>query len=144
MVGARVALVAPRPGPAHHAAASRGVLLLGPADAVPDDVELLAVDDADSVTWDDALVARLTGPGGPRLVVGALLDSFGFGARGLVAAVRRSIGPVVLLSPPNHLAADGVGVKIDRSAAFTGPPGRAFLAVRGEVVLGQVADMTAG
>lgn len=139
--GLRVVLVAPRQGPAHRAAAERGVLVCGPAELPAADLDLVVVDDIDVVSWDDAVVERLVG--GPRLVVGALLDAFGFGSAGLVKAVRRSIGPVILLSPPNHLVADNVGVKIDRTAAFNGPPGRAFLSVGGEVLLGQVADPTA-
>lgn len=138
LAGLRVVLVAPRPGPVHRTAADRGVVLCGPAEIPTADTDLVLVDDADSVNWDDTLVERLVA--GPRLVVGAQLDAFGFGSSGLVKAARRSIGPVMLLSPPNHLSADNVGVKIDRTAAFTGPPGRAFLSVDGEVQLGQVAD----
>lgn len=137
--GLRVAVAAPRLGPAHRVAVEAGALLCAPTD-LPLDADVLVVDDADLVVWDDALVDLLVS--GPRLVVGGLLDGFGFGATGLVKAVRRAIGPVVLLSPPSHLAADGVGVKIDRGAAFTGPPGRAYLSVDGEVRLGQVVDPT--
>ena len=103
---------------------------------------LVVVDDAETAPLDDALVARLTGAGGPALVVAAQLDAFGFGARGLVQAARAAAGPVVLLSPPNHLAADNVGIRIERGAGFNGPPGRALLQVDGIVRLGQVPDIT--
>lgn len=145
--GHRTVLVAPRPGPPHRAAADRGVVLVTPADlaAVLDagEVAVVAVDDADIGQLTDDVVGRLTGPGGPALVVAAQLDAFGFGARGLLQAAKKAAGPVVLLCPPNHLAADNVGVRIERGAAFSGPPGRAVLSVGGELLLGQVADLTA-
>jgi hypothetical protein len=69
--------------------------------------------------------------------VAAALDSFGFGAQGLVKATR-SPDTVVLLSPPNPMAANNVGVTIAREAAFSGPAGRALFSVRGSLQLGQV------
>jgi S-DNA-T family DNA segregation ATPase FtsK/SpoIIIE len=144
--GSRVVLVAPRVGAAHGAAANDRIVVVKPAAlpaALDDSVTLVVVDDADTIDWNDDLLARLTGPGGPSLVVAAQIDAFGFGARGLVAAVRKSISSVVLLSPPSNLVADYVDVKIDRTMAFTGPPGRAFLSHHGELMLGQVPDITA-
>jgi S-DNA-T family DNA segregation ATPase FtsK/SpoIIIE len=144
--GARVLLVAPRPGPAHGAAQAAGVQLLAPLDlagaldaGAPD---VVVIDDADTAGLDDALVARLTGPRAPALAVAGLLDSFGIGVRGLLQAARNRPGPVVLLSPPNHLAAANVNVRLDRTGAFSGPPGRAWLMVDGELLLGQVPDPT--
>lgn len=143
--GSRTVLVAPRRGEPHRAAERSGVQFVAPAElagALDGGVDVVAVDDADAVTFDDALVSRLTGPGGPALIVAAQLDAFGF-ARGLLGAVKKAAGPVVLLCPPNHLAAENVGVRIERGAGFSGPPGRALLAVNGELLLGQVPDLTA-
>lgn len=144
--GASAALVAARPGPAHRAAGELGVTVLAPADLTGDlgAFALVAIDDIDVLAWDDAVVAHLVAPGSPRLAVAAGLDSFGFGARGLVKEVRRAIGAVVLLSPPTAQAATNVDVKIARAGGFTGPPGRAYLVVDGEPVLGQVPDVSAG
>lgn len=105
-------------------------------------VDLVVVDDADQLGPDDPLAQLLVGAGAPALVVTALIESFGFGARGLVKAARS--GPnsaVVLLSPPNHLAAADVGVTLERGGGFTGPPGRAYLVADGETGLGQVPDL---
>lgn len=138
-----VALVAPRHGVTHTAAVERGVTLITPAQlnaVLKSPPDILVVDDADTVDWSDELLARLTVPGAPTLAISAQIESFGYGARSLVAAVRKSIGPVVLLSPPSNLAADYVDVKIDRSMAFTGPAGRAYFSISGQLLLGQVAD----
>jgi hypothetical protein len=101
--------------------------------------DVVVVDDVDRAVVDDATSAALTAPDGPALILTGEIDSFGFGARGLVKAVRGAEN-VVLLSPPNHLAASSVGVTINREAAFSGPPGRAVLSVRGRNALGQVPD----
>jgi S-DNA-T family DNA segregation ATPase FtsK/SpoIIIE len=143
--GRRTALVAPRLGAVHRRAANDGVIVLGPDEiAEVRAFEVVAVDDVERLTVDDPTVADLTGRAGPALIVGGLLDSFGFGARGLVLAVKKEMETVVLLSPPNHLAAEYVGVRIDRGAAFAGPPGRAFLLVDGTLMLGQVPDAAEG
>jgi S-DNA-T family DNA segregation ATPase FtsK/SpoIIIE len=135
--GRDVALVAGRPSDIHKRA---GVRVVPPAEAV--DADLVVVDDAELLTMDDELVAALSAR--PGLVVGATLDAFGFGARGLVQAARRRPGGVVLLCPPNNLAAENVGVKIERGSGFTGPPGRALFALGGELILGHVIDPAAG
>ncbi len=143
---ANAVLVAPRVGEPHRTAAAHGVRLVAPSElaaALDDGPALVVVDDADTAALDDATVARLTGPGGPALVVAAQLDAFGFGARGLVQAARAAAGPVVLLCPPNHLAAENVGIRIERGTGFNGPPGRALLQVDGVVRLGQVPDLAA-
>ncbi|HYH32047.1 MAG TPA: FtsK/SpoIIIE domain-containing protein, partial [Pseudonocardia sp.] len=144
--GARALLVAQRRGEPHRAAERMGVQVATPAE-LPElldggAVDLVAVDDADAADLDEGLVTRLAGPGGPALVVAAQIDAFGF-PRGLLAAAKKGAGPVVLLSPPNHLLAENVGVRIERGAGFSGPPGRALLAVDGELLVGQVADLTA-
>lgn len=145
--GSRVVLVAPRRGEPHAAAERAGVSVVAPAElaAVLDagGVDVVAVDDADVAAPDDAVVARLTAPGGPALVVAAQLDKFGFGARGLLAAAKKNAGPVVLLSPPNHLDAGNVNVPLERGMGFAGPPGRAYVQVGGQLLLGQVPDPTA-
>jgi DNA segregation ATPase FtsK/SpoIIIE, S-DNA-T family len=144
--GSRTVLVAPRRGAPHRAAEQAGVQVVASAElgGVLDTgaVDVVAVDDADIAALDDALVSRLAGPGGPVLVVAAQIDAFGF-ARGLIAAAKKAAGPVVLLCPPNHLAAENVGVRIERGSGFSGPPGRAVMAVAGELLLGQVVDLTA-
>jgi S-DNA-T family DNA segregation ATPase FtsK/SpoIIIE len=105
-------------------------------------VDLVVLDDVDRLPADDALVERLTKPCGPPLAATGLLDSFGFGATGLVKVARTRPGSVVLLCPPNHLAAANVGVPLERGMGFNGPPGRAYLVTEGRVVLGQVPDVT--
>lgn len=142
--GSRVVLVAPRRGEPHAAAQRAGVRVVAPSElgAVLDArVDVVAVDDADVATFDDAVVTALTR--GPALVVAAQLDKFGFGARGLLAAAKKTAGPVVLLSPPNHLDAGNVGVQIERGAGFSGPPGRAYVQLGGQLLLGQVPDPAA-
>ncbi len=141
--GLRVLLAAPRPGGVLRRAGELGLTVLPTAElgAVLDHqpVDLVVVDDADQLGPEDPLAQRLTATGGPALAVSALIESYGFGARGLVKAARS--GPtsaVVLLSPPNHLAAADVGVTLDRGGGFTGPAGRAYLVADGETGLGQV------
>jgi hypothetical protein len=73
-------------------------------------------------------------------VVAAPIDAYGIGVRGLLKALKEA-GPVVLLSPQNSLTAAYVNMTIDRNATFTGPPGRAYLLVDGELRLGQVAEL---
>ncbi|MCE3552386.1 FHA domain-containing protein [Pseudonocardia sp. RS11V-5] len=137
--GLDVALVAGRPSEIHEQAIRAGVRVVAPPDVAGAD--LVAVDDAELLTVDDEFVAALSAR--PGLIVGATLDAFGFGARGLVQAARRRPGGVVLLCPPNNLAAENVGVKIERGSGFTGPPGRALFALGGELILGHVIDPAA-
>lgn len=142
--GRSVVLVAGTTSVVHELAAEAGVRIVEPADlteVVSSGPDIVVVDDADSVALDDELVVRLCAD--HVLVVSATLDSFGFGARGVVRAASRRPAAVVLLSPPNNLAAENVGVKIDRGAGFSGPPGRALFSVDGELVLGQVVDPAA-
>ncbi|MDN5860574.1 MAG: hypothetical protein L0H84_18375, partial [Pseudonocardia sp.] len=144
--GHDVVLVAPRTGEPHRRAEALGARLTTP-DELAEVLSaarpgLVVIDDADLTRFDDDVVLALTGQGGPPLAVAALIDSFGFGARGLVDAAKKAAGPVVLLSPPNHLLAEYVGIRIDRGAAFSGPPGRAFVSVGGELLLCQVPDLT--
>jgi S-DNA-T family DNA segregation ATPase FtsK/SpoIIIE len=143
--GSGTVLVAPRRTEPHRVAAAAGVRVVTPAELVgvldAGGADVVAVDDADVAALDDTVMSRLTGPGGPALVVGAQLDAFGF-ARGLVAATKKAAGPVVLLCPPNHLAAENVGIRIERGSGFSGPPGRAVLSVGGKLMLGQVPDLT--
>jgi S-DNA-T family DNA segregation ATPase FtsK/SpoIIIE len=143
--GSRTLLVAPRRVEPHRAAERAGVSVIRPpelaARLAADEPQVVVIDDADAATFDDALVVRLTGPDGPALVVAGLLDAFGF-PRGLLAAAKKGAGPVVLLCPPNHLAAENVGIQIERGAGFTGPPGRALLrSAGGEPLLGQVPEL---
>jgi S-DNA-T family DNA segregation ATPase FtsK/SpoIIIE len=141
--GSRVVLLGDADHPAVAAAAAAGVVLVEPdglADALqaasPD---VLVIDDVDRTVVPDQTAAVLSALDGPALILAGEIDAFGFGARGLLKAARGAEN-VVLLSPPNHLAASSVGVTISRDAAFSGPPGRAVLAVRGHNALGQVPD----
>lgn len=141
--GAVTLLVAPRQATPHRAAVAAGAALVAPdelgarLDAEPAP-RVVVVDDADAVTLDEAVLTRLTGAQAPALVVAGLLDAFGF-PRGLLAAAKKGSGPVVLLCPPNHLAAENVGIQIERGTGFTGPPGRALVRPSGgAAVLGQV------
>lgn len=67
-------LVATRPGPVYRVVEPRGVALLRAGGPIPEDAEAVTVDDADTVVCDDALVARLTGPGRSHLVLGQLVQ----------------------------------------------------------------------
>jgi S-DNA-T family DNA segregation ATPase FtsK/SpoIIIE len=140
--GAAVLLVTDRPDhPAHVAAADTGAVVLAPAELAArlrgGQADLVMVDDADRIVLDDEALAALNGPSAPIVGVTAAIDAFGFGARGLVKALR-SPDVVVLLSPSNPIAANNLGVTIPREAAFNGPAGRALLSVRGTLQLGQV------
>ena len=92
--GRSVVLVAPRPGGPAPAAAARGVTVVDVAGlpGVLDTADVVVLDDADIAGLDEAVTTRLTGSDGPALVVAAALDSFGFGARGLVAAGTQDRG----------------------------------------------------
>ena len=145
--GLTTVLVSPRMSEPVRAVTEYGVQIVTPMDVAavlgggkPD---LVVIDDADLVHFDDQIVTALTGRNAPPLAVGGLIDAFGFGARGIMAAARRTPGASVLLSPPNHLAASNVGVSIDRGDGFTGPPGRAYVSIDGNVALCQVPDITA-
>jgi S-DNA-T family DNA segregation ATPase FtsK/SpoIIIE len=141
--GLSTLLVAARLGPVHEAVERAGVAVLAPADlgaALDIHPAVVVVDDADTADLGDELVAQLTAPNGPALAVAAPIDAYGIGARGLLKAALKEAGPVVLLSPPNSLTAAYVNVTIDRNATFTGPPGRAYFLVDGELRLGQVAE----
>jgi S-DNA-T family DNA segregation ATPase FtsK/SpoIIIE len=143
--GLRVLLGAHRRSAVHERAVEAGVTvvtggeMMGALDRSP--VDLVVLDDIDRFPAEEALVERLTRPGGPPLAVVALLDSFGFGATGLVKVARTRPGSVVLLCPPNHLVAANVGVTLDRGSGFSGPPGRAYLVTEGKTALGQVPDV---
>jgi DNA segregation ATPase FtsK/SpoIIIE, S-DNA-T family len=143
--GLRVLLGVHRRSAAYERVAEAGVTvvtngeLAGSLDSSPAD--LVVLDDIDRFAADDGLVERLTRPGSPALVVAALLDSFGFGATGLLKFARTRPGSVVLLCPPNHLVAANVGVTLERGMGFSGPPGRAYLVAEGRAVLGQVPDV---
>jgi S-DNA-T family DNA segregation ATPase FtsK/SpoIIIE len=144
--GLRVLLGVHRRMAAHERVAEAGVTVVpgGEVAGALDDspADLVVLDDVDRFASDDALVERLARPGGPSLAASGLLDSFGFGATGLVKVARTRPGSVVLLCPPNHLVAANVGVTLERGMGFSGPPGRAYLVVEGRVVLGQVPDVT--
>lgn len=116
-----------------------GTELAGFLDRAPAD--LVVLDDVDRFAADDTLLERLTAPDAPALAATGLLDSFGFGATGLLKLARTRPGSVVLLCPPNHLVAANVGVTLERGTGFSGPPGRAYLVAEGKLVLGQVPDV---
>jgi S-DNA-T family DNA segregation ATPase FtsK/SpoIIIE len=141
--GARVLLAAPRFAEVHEQAAAAGVVVVGD-DELGYSVDLhrpdvLVLDDADRLTVDDALVGRLSGDRQLRIVVAARLDWFSSGyGQDLARSVQRDARAQLLLSPADSYAADRIGVKIRRDQAFSGPPGRALIAVDGEVRLGQL------
>jgi len=142
--GLRVLLGVHRRSAPHERAADAGVTVVTGAeltDALDSPVDLVVLDDFDRLPPDEALFERLTKPDGPSLAVTALLDSFGFGATGLLKVARTRSGSVVLLCPPNHLVAANVGVTLERGMGFSGPPGRAYLVVEGRTVLGHVAEV---
>ena len=143
--GLRVLLAAHRRTAPHEHAAEAGVTVVTSGEAADaldsSSFDLVVLDDADRFPADESLVERLTEPDGPSLAVAALLDSFGFGASGLLKFARTRPGAVVLLCPPNHLVAANVGVSLERGTGFSGPPGRAYLVAEGKMMLGQVPDV---
>ncbi|QYN35495.1 FHA domain-containing protein [Pseudonocardia sp. DSM 110487] len=140
--GLRVLLGVHRRMAAHERAAVAGVTVVAAgevASSLEDSaVDLVVLDDVDRFPVDEDLAERLTKPDGPSLAVAGLLDSFGFGASGLLKFARTRPGSVVLLCPPNHLVAANVGVTLERGMGFSGPPGRAYLVAEGKMMLGQV------
>jgi S-DNA-T family DNA segregation ATPase FtsK/SpoIIIE len=143
--GLRVLLGVHRRTPAHERVAEAGVEVVpsGEVTAALDrsPADLVVLDDVDRFPLDEDLIERLTKPDGPSLAVTALLDSFGFGATGLLKVARTRPGSVVLLCPPNQLVAANVGVTLERGMGFSSPPGRAYLVAEGRMLLGQVPDV---
>jgi S-DNA-T family DNA segregation ATPase FtsK/SpoIIIE len=143
--GLHVLLGAHRRTAPHEHAADDGVTVVTSGEAADaldrSSFDLVVLDDADRFPADETLVERLTKSDGPPLAVAALLDSFGFGATGLLKFARTRPGAVVLLCPPNHLVAANVGVTLERGMGFSGPPGRAYLVAEGKMLLGQVPDV---
>ncbi|TWF77885.1 S-DNA-T family DNA segregation ATPase FtsK/SpoIIIE [Pseudonocardia hierapolitana] len=143
--GLRVLLGVHRRTPVHECAAEAGVEVVTSGEVADvlnrSPADLVVLDDVDRFPPDDDMVERFTKPDGPSLAVVALLDSFGFGATGLLKVARTRPGSVVLLCPPNHLVAANVGVTLERGMGFSGPPGRAYLVAEGRMLLGQVPEV---
>ncbi|MGZ6827767.1 MAG: hypothetical protein ACXVGH_13335, partial [Mycobacteriales bacterium] len=151
--GTALCLLTPRPSPLRALAGTDGVLaVLGSAD--PDPAEVAAALNAATgplaVLVDDAellLAARVADllqqvvrdgrDQGHALVLGGTTDELGASFRGFVADARRSRSGL-LLSPASHLEGELLGVRLARSAAFTGPAGRGLLVRGGQVTLVQV------
>ncbi|GGM70457.1 cell division protein FtsK [Lentzea pudingi] len=128
--GLRVVLVGGRKSPAYANAVAHGIDLVS-AEDLPSDVDVVVVDDADLAADDAALVRA------PVLVGAVDVERAGMAPYGnelMKRLVAARAG--VLLSPPGGTTA--LGVKVPRPAGFSNPPGRAYLVLDGDMVLGQV------
>lgn len=128
--GRRVALVGGRKSPAYANAVAHGIDLVSTGD-LPSDVDVVVVDDAD-LAADNAALAHA-----PLLIGAVDVERAGLAPYGN-ELMKRLVGARagVLLSPPGGTTA--LGVKVPRPAGFSSPPGRAYLVLDGDMVLGQV------
>jgi hypothetical protein len=125
-----VVLVGGRKSAAYANAVAHGIDLVSAGD-VPSDVDVVVVDDADLAADDAALVRA------PVLIGAVDVERAGMAPYGnelLKRLVSARAG--VLLSPPGGTTA--LGVKVPRPAGFQNPPGRAYLVLDGDLVIGQV------
>jgi S-DNA-T family DNA segregation ATPase FtsK/SpoIIIE len=139
--GAAVVLVGPLDGPLAQVTGRAGVL--AHVERIDDDAVLRALADHDGrllVVLDDATSLRGTtdavddaarsGRPDRRIAFGATADEVDGVYSGFVSVVLKRAA-VVLLSPKGHHEARSLGVDIARGSEFSGPRGRAYLAVAG-------------
>jgi S-DNA-T family DNA segregation ATPase FtsK/SpoIIIE len=140
--GTRVVALAPRPSPLRSLTSVEGaVTVLSGQDARSPDLKAmladpgplaLLIDDAEDVESDNASIAAFLAPGsGARaLIIAGPVDDVRDAFRGFLVQARKP-GTGLLMSPKSHLDATVFGAAMPRGSAFTGPPGRAHLFVRG-------------
>jgi hypothetical protein len=100
--------------------------------------DAVVLDDADALGPDDPALRAVSAVAAATVVIVAGLDAITSALRGPLSTVRQTAGAVVLLSPGDRFAAAKLGVSLTADMTFTGPPGRAYVCVRGDVVLAQV------
>ena len=153
--GTSLCVLLPRPSPLRRLAGQQGVLLVGTG---ADPAELASVLNAatgplavlvdDAELLHDAAVADLLQQvlrdgrdRGHVMVLAGTTSDLAASFRGFTADARRS-RTGLLLSPASHLEGELLGVRLARSAAFSGPPGRGLLVRGGHVQLVQVPATT--
>ncbi|MCW2599982.1 MAG: cell division protein FtsK [Frankiales bacterium] len=151
--GTGLCVLAPRPSPLRDLREQRGVLHLwtsgnpdpadvaaaldtaaGPLAVVVDDAELLHGTDVSDLLQQ---VLRDGPDRGHVVLLAGTTAELATSFRGFTADARRSRSGLVL-SPTSHLEGELLGVRLPRSAAFAGPPGRGLLVRTGQVQLVQV------
>jgi S-DNA-T family DNA segregation ATPase FtsK/SpoIIIE len=151
--GTELIVLAPRPSPLRDLGGSTGVLHLESTSPPDPDAVLAALDAARGplvVVVDDAELLHTAAVGdllqqvlrdgrdrGHGLVLAGTTDELASCFRGFTADARKS-RTGLLLSPASHLEGELLGVRLTRSAAFTGPPGRGLLVRGGQALLVQV------
>jgi len=156
--GTEVVVLAPRPSPLRELVGAPGVVAVSTAaDPRPEELaELLngvtgplalLVDDAELLHPSDAqpLLQQVLRDGrdvGHVLVLAGTTEDLVGAFRGFTVDARKSRTGMIL-SPESHAQGDLLGVRLPRSAAFSGPPGRALLVQGGSAVLVQVPLVTA-
>jgi S-DNA-T family DNA segregation ATPase FtsK/SpoIIIE len=101
---------------------------------VVDDAELLHPSDIQELLQQ---VLRDGRDQGHAMVVGGTTEELLRAMRGFTFDARSSRAGL-LLTPESHLQGELLGVRLPRSAVFTGPPGRGILALPGRTTLVQV------
>lgn len=151
--GTALCVLAPRPSPLRDLVGVHGVLAVettsrpdptavaealnaapGPVAVLVDDAELLHDCDVGALLQQVVRSGRDTGH---SLVLAGTSDELASSFRGFTFDARKSRSGL-LLSPESHLHGELLGVRLPRSAAFTGPAGRGLLVRAGQVVLVQV------
>ncbi|MCU1592718.1 MAG: cell division-related protein [Frankiales bacterium] len=151
--GTELVVLSPRPSPVRALDGTPGVLHVsassqpgaaevaaalnqarGPLAIVVDDAELLHGADVDDLLQQ---VLRNGRDQGHVVVLAGTTDELGSSFRGFTADARKSRSGL-LLSPASHLEGELFGVRLPRSAAFSGPPGRGLLLRSGQPLLVQV------
>ena len=151
--GTQVCVLAPRPSPLRDLVGQPRVLgVVTGTDPRPEDLAAVfneatgpfavLVDDAELLHPSDAqeLLQQVLRDGRDLshcLVVAGTTDELAGAFRGFTADARKSRSGL-LLSPASHLQGELLGVRLPRSAAFAGPPGRGLLITPGRVTTVQV------
>jgi S-DNA-T family DNA segregation ATPase FtsK/SpoIIIE len=151
--GTELCVLVPRPSPLRDLAGLAGVLSVSTS-GDPDPAEVaaalntaagplaLVVDDAELLHGAEVadLVQQVLREGrdlGHVVLLAGTTDELATAFRGFSADARRSRSGL-LLSPASHLDGELLGVRLPRSAVFSGPPGRGLLVRSGQVLLVQV------
>ena len=150
--GTAVVAVCPRPSPLSDLARTKGVRRVfagvpdaeeltkvvskgkGPVAVVVDDAEAFARTPADDALRD---LLRERGQRALAVVVGGQLEDLKSELRGTIVEARKAKAGL-LLSPPSALDGDLIGARLPRAWLGRMPPGRAILALDGEVSIVQV------
>ena len=151
--GASLVVLAPRPSPLRGLAGTPGVMrVLTSSDPDPADLAstlndvvgplVMLVDDAELLHPSDAqpLLQQVLRDGRDlthAMVLAGTTEELLAAFRGFTADARKSRNGL-LLSPEAHTQGELLGLRLPRSAVFTGPPGRGLLSTGGQLTLVQV------